>query len=60
MGMCEYCKEVSKTFGVVESADNRIFVSISGSYLQIFDEEYPGFVDNIPIKYCPMCGRKLD
>jgi hypothetical protein len=25
----------------------------------VFDEEYPGFIDNIEISYCPMCGRKL-
>lgn len=58
--MCKYCKEVPETLGMVENPDNRVFVNVSGSYLQIFDEEYPGFVDNIPIKYCPMCGRKLN
>lgn len=60
MGMCEYCKIVPETLGIVENSESRIFVNVSGSFLQIFDEEYPGFVDNIPIKYCPMCGRKLD
>lgn len=58
--MCEYCKEVPKNLGIVENSESRIFVTLSGKHLQIFDEEYPGFVDNIQIKYCPMCGRKLD
>jgi len=58
--MCKYCKEVAETLGIVKNPDNRVFVNVSGGYLQIFDEEYPGFVDNIPIKYCPMCGRKLN
>jgi len=37
----------------------RKFVGISGEYLQIFDEDYPGFCDNHKINFCPMCGRKL-
>ena len=56
--MCEYCKTPGKTLDVIET-DNRIFVNLTGAYIQIFDEEYPGFVHNIPIRFCPMCGRKF-
>lgn len=56
--MCEYCKTPGKTLGVIET-ENRMFVSIAGAYIQIFDEEYPGFIHNIPIRFCVMCGREL-
>lgn len=59
MKECKYCRAASSCLGVCESAEPRIFISLSGSYLQIFDEEYSGFVDNFEINYCPMCGRKL-
>ena len=56
--MCEYCKTPGKMLDVIE-AENRIFVSVEGAHIQIFDEEYPGFIHNIPIRFCPMCGREL-
>lgn len=56
--MCEYCKMPEKTLDVIETED-RIFVNLAGAYIQVFDEEYPGFVHNIPIRFCPMCGRKF-
>jgi len=28
-------------------------------YIQIFDEDYPGFVDGFYVNYCPMCGARL-
>ena len=59
MNECKYCCVASKYLGVCENADPRIFITVSGEYLQIFDEEYPGFIDSIKINYCPMCGRKL-
>lgn len=59
MSKCEHCKTAPTYLAVCESTEPRIFITISGSYLQIFDEEYPGFVDNFEINYCPMCGRKL-
>lgn len=55
---CEFCGTPGKTIGIVET-DDRIFVGISGAYIQIFDESYPGFVENMPIRFCPMCGRRL-
>ena len=58
--MCEYCRTPGKTLAVIEEADPRIFISIQGAYLQIFNEEYPGFIENIKIKCCPMCGRNLE
>lgn len=56
--MCEYCKTPGKTLGVIETED-RIFVNLTGAYIQIFNEEYPGFIHNIPIRFCPMCGHEL-
>lgn len=58
--MCEYCKMPGKTLSIIEAAEPRIFISVQGAYLQIFDEDYPGFTENIKIKYCPICGRNLD
>lgn len=57
--MCEYCKTVGKEIGIIET-DDRIFINLSGAYLQIYDEDYPGFSECIKIRYCPMCGRDLD
>lgn len=44
---------------ICQNYETRIFVGISGEYLQIFDEDYPGFCDNHKINFCPICGRKL-
>lgn len=57
---CEYCAIPGKTLAVIEETDPRIFISVQGRYLQIFNEAYPGFIKNIKIKCCPMCGRNLE
>lgn len=57
---CEYCDTTGKFLAVIDATDPRILISVSGSYLQVFDEEYPGFVDNTKIHNCPMCGRAPD
>lgn len=64
MSGCEYCgyanKTVGKTLHVVEETDPRIFITMQGSgYIQIFDEDYPGFVDGFYVNFCPMCGARL-
>ncbi len=56
--MCEYCKG-SEYLGVLPYGDTQLFVDIVGSSLRIFDEEYPGFLEEIEIKCCPVCGKKL-
>ena len=58
IGECEFCGSPGKSIGIIET-DDRIFVGLAGAYIQVFDEEYPGFVENMPIRFCPMCGRKL-
>ncbi len=58
-GECKYCKTPSEYLAICQNYETRIFVGISGEYLQIFDEDYPGFCDNHKISFCPMCGRKL-
>lgn len=37
----------------------RIFVYIQDNKLRIFDEAPNGTEGDIPINFCPMCGRKL-
>lgn len=56
---CEYCQTPGKYIAVESFGDTRLFLNISGEYLQIFDEEYPGRITNIKINNCPMCGRPL-
>lgn len=56
---CEFCEIQGRTLDVIEQTDPRIFVGLSGAYIQIYDEDYPGFIENIPINFCPICGRKL-
>lgn len=56
---CEYCRTPSKYLTVEDLGDTRIFLSVSGEYLQIFDEDYPGITSNTKINYCPICGRPL-
>ncbi len=58
-GGCKYCKNPSDYLAICQNYETRIFVGISGEYLQIFDEDYPGFCDNHKINFCPICGRKL-
>lgn len=59
MKTCEYCQTPGKYIAVEHFGDTRLFLSVSGEYLQIFDEEYPGRITNIKINNCPMCGRPL-
>lgn len=56
---CEFCEIPGKLLDVIEQPEPRIFVGLSGAYIQIYDEDYPGFIENIPIKFCPICGREL-
>ena len=58
-GECKYCKNPSEYLAICQNYETRIFIGVSGGYLQIFDEDYPGFCDNHKINFCPMCGRKL-
>lgn len=56
---CEYCQTPGKYIAVESFGDTRLFLGVSGEYIQIFDEEYPGRITNIKINNCPMCGRPL-
>jgi hypothetical protein len=57
---CEVCGPAGKYIGTSDYGNTRLFYRVSGSYLQVFDEEYPGFIDNIPIQHCPGCGRRIE
>lgn len=60
---CDFCGPAGGSYIAVFEAgqlsENRLFIRVCGGYLQMFDEEYPGFIDNIEINYCPKCGRIL-
>jgi len=56
---CEYCNPTGKYIGITDYEETRLFVRVSGSYIQIFDENYPGMTDSYEIAFCPMCGRPL-
>lgn len=64
MNGCEFCgyanRTAGKTLHIVEETEPRIFINMHGSgYIQVFDEDYPGFVDGFYVSYCPMCGTRL-
>lgn len=59
---CGFCGPAGSYIAVIEPCGflgHGLFIRVSGAYLQIYDEEYPGFIDNIEINYCPKCGRIL-
>ena len=56
---CKYCKNPSEFLAICQNNETRVFIGISGEYLQVFDDDYPGFCDNHKINFCPICGRKL-
>lgn len=56
---CEYCTFPGKYLVVAEDGDRQIFVDATDGFLRCFDDEYPGFLVQGRIRYCPMCGRKL-
>ena len=60
---CAYCDNPGQYLAVVDCptafSEARIFLNVSGGYLQIFDENYPGMSESIAINNCPMCGRLL-
>lgn len=39
---------------------NRIYAYVQDDHLRIFGEGPDAAAGDIEIKYCPMCGRKLD
>lgn len=61
---CEYCKRIPPKDLIVIDGDDvdgeyQITVDIYGEDLRVYDNEFPGFSESEPIKYCPKCGRKL-
>ena len=67
--MCDYCKlgkrlpDIDDTdlhessYAFVDDDDNEITVSIENT--NYITGEYDELYINIPINYCPMCGRNL-
>jgi hypothetical protein len=39
---------------------NRIYAYIQEDRIRVFSEDPDGAAGDIQIKYCPMCGRKLE
>ncbi len=59
---CGFCGPAGRYILVVAPDgyfEHGLYVTISGAYLQIYDGDHPGFIDNIEINYCPKCGRML-
>lgn len=59
---CDFCGPAGKHIAVIAPCDqfeHGLYINVSGEYLQIYDGDYPGFIDNIEINYCPKCGRML-
>lgn len=59
MKTCEHCQTTGKYIAVERFGDTRLFLSVSGEYLQIFDEEYPGRITNIKNRlFAPTTGSR--
>ncbi len=59
---CDFCGPAGKYIAVIAPGGNfehGFYIRVSGAYLQIYDGDFPGFIDNIEINYCPKCGRML-
>lgn len=59
---CDFCGPAGKDIVVIAPCDyfeHGLYIRVSGAYLQIYDGDMPGFIDNIEINYCPKCGRML-
>ena len=57
---CDFCGTVGSYIAVVDiGIDKRLFINICGGYLQIYDDDCPGVMENVKIDYCPKCGREL-
>ena len=59
---CGFCGPAGRYIAVIAPGgyfEHGLFIRVSGAYLQMYNEEYPGFIDNIEINYCPKCGRIL-
>jgi len=59
---CGFCGPAGSDIAVIAPCDHfeyGLYIRVSGAYLQIYDGDYPGFIDNIEINYCPKCGRML-
>ncbi len=59
---CDFCGPAGKYIAVIapdEYFEYGFYIRVSGAYLQIYDGDHPGFIDNIEINYCPKCGRVL-
>lgn len=59
---CDFCGSGGKYIMAIAPGgcfEHGLYIVISGAYLQIYDGEYPGYIENIEINYCPKCGRIL-
>lgn len=60
MSKCDYCKERGKRENILEDKDIILKIKkdrVLGHSIRIDTEEH-AYATNI--KYCPMCGRKLE
>lgn len=56
--VCKYCsmgKPLEDDYFVL-----RIQATQQGYELMLFHEDFEAPIERFPIRYCPMCGRKLE
>lgn len=52
-------KAIGSVGGEIYGFNKKIFVYIQGNKLRVFSEDPEGSAGDIPINYCPICGREL-
>jgi len=57
--MCKYCERCEDMKNVRADEDNNVKCQIFEGYIQM-SEKYDDWELTFNIKYCPMCGRKLN
>lgn len=60
MCVCNEGREIGIVGTELGGFSNRIFVYVQGNNLRVFGEDPEAPAGDILIKYCPMCGRKLE
>ena len=64
--ICKFCELKQRTSGMlrgprIQGDGFSIFIEDdNGLFTLDFENENDGYIDPIPVHYCPMCGRKLE
>jgi hypothetical protein len=55
---CKYCKDYTKK--VMAMGKRKAWFSLYEGHLEVIDDRENGSIISFKIKYCPMCGRRLE